>query len=209
MGTHLLFHISFYKNLDSIFSNGELASHIKVQEQRVGYTNIAHQGLQERRSTTVIPVEPNGCLHDYVPFYFAPRSPMLYAIKQGRVKDFDGNQDDIVYFVTSTDKVVDAGLPFVFTDGHAIMFITDFYNDINDLDKVDWDIMKERYWNDTEEDPDRKRRRQAEFLIHEKIGLEHFLGIAVRNERMKEIVEDKVKNYKLDLPVVVRPRFYF
>jgi hypothetical protein len=50
-----------------------------------------------------------GCLHDYVPFYFAPRSPMLYALLQGRVGGFNGSQEDIVYLVTRTDKIIDSG----------------------------------------------------------------------------------------------------
>ncbi len=34
---------------------------------------------------------------------------------------------------------------------------------------IDWEIMKDRYWNDTDEDGDRKRRRQAEFLVHQAV----------------------------------------
>ena len=47
------------------------------------------------------------------------------------------------------------------------MRFTDFFDDLKDLDKIDWDLMQSRYWNDTNDDPDRKRRRQAEFLVHE------------------------------------------
>jgi len=47
------------------------------------------------------------------------------------------------------------------------MDYTDFFDDLKDLDKVDWALMKQRYWNDTNDDPDRKRRRQAEFLVHD------------------------------------------
>ena len=52
---------------------------------------------------------------------------------------------------------------FVFTDGHAIMQLSKFYDDLGYLTEIDWDIMEEKYWRDTIEDPDRKRRRQAEF----------------------------------------------
>ena len=44
---------------------------------------------------------------------------------------------------------------------------TDFFDRLDDLDKVDWKIMKSKYWNDTDEDPDRKRRRRAEYLVHQ------------------------------------------
>ena len=31
---------------------------------------------------------------------------------------------------------------------------------------IDWELMESKYWHDTDEDNSRKRRRQAEFLIH-------------------------------------------
>ncbi|WP_353620333.1 DarT ssDNA thymidine ADP-ribosyltransferase family protein [Geobacillus sp. AYS3] len=33
----------------------------------------AHTRIQDRRLTTLVPLPPYGTLHDYVPFYFAPR----------------------------------------------------------------------------------------------------------------------------------------
>lgn len=102
---------------------------------------------------------------DYVPFYFAPRSPMLYAIDRGAVAGYQGGQAPIIYLCSTVEAVVEKGLEWVFTEGHAEMAYTDFFNDVADLDKVDWKLMREKYWNDTDEDGDRKRRRQAEFLV--------------------------------------------
>lgn len=209
MEAKFLYHITHYKNLSSIFENGGLSAYLQISNQHLSYRNIAHNGIQERRATTSLPIYPFGFLHDYVPFYFAPRSPMLYAIKQGRVEGLKGNQDQIVYLVTRTDIIKDAGLLFVFTDGHAIMYFSDFYNDLSDINQVDWSIMKEKFWNDTVDDPDRKRRRQAEFLIHQFIGLEHFLGIAVRNKKMKENVDDILSKHSIELPVLIKPDYYF
>lgn len=47
------------------------------------------------------------------------------------------------------------------------MDYTDFFDDLENLPKVDWNLMEAKYWHDTNDDPDRKRRRQAEFLVHE------------------------------------------
>jgi hypothetical protein len=47
--------------------------------------SIAYEGIQQRRSEIEIPIPPYGILHDYIPFYFAPRSPMLYAIHKGMI----------------------------------------------------------------------------------------------------------------------------
>ena len=40
-----------------------------------------------------------------------------------------------------------------------------FYNNIDDLTKLDWDIISKQYWYNTEDDYDRMRRKQAEFLV--------------------------------------------
>lgn len=91
---------------------------------------------------------------------------MLYAIANGRVANYDGGQRKIVYLVSSCEDVKEEGLKFVFTDGHAAKRFTQQYEDLEALDKIDWDLMDARYWADTDDDNDRKRRRQAEFLVH-------------------------------------------
>jgi hypothetical protein len=97
-------------------------------------------------------------LHDYVPFYFAPRSPMLGAIHIGNVTGYTSGQQSIVHLVTTAEAIAEADLGFVFSDGHAVMGYTSFYDDLNEIDAaIDWDIMGTRYWRDTEEDGDRCR----------------------------------------------------
>jgi len=147
---------------------------------------IAHQNIQIRRSTTEVPVPPYEMLHDYVPCYFASRSPMLYVIKNGKVEGYPGTQSDIIYLVTKTNTIAESERDFVFTDGHAIMALTDFYNDLAYLEEIDWSVMQSTYLNDTDKFPDRKRRRQAEFLVYESISLNLLLGVVVFNKQIKK-----------------------
>lgn len=209
MDKRLLYHMTHYHNLRSILENGGLSAYSHILKRNVSYTNMAHQNIQDRRARRIIEVPPGGNLHDYVPFYFATRSPMLSALIHGRVQGFDGNEEDIIYLATRTDIIKESNLPFVFSDGHGIIDITEFYNNLADLDKVDWDIMKERYWKDTLEDPDRERRRQAEFLVFQFVDINYFLGIGVKNEKMKQVVMDILNEYGIDFPVLVRKNFYF
>ena len=89
---------------------------------------------------------------------------MLFAISRGAVEGYAEGQNPVIYLCSTVETVQQARLRWVFTEGHADMDYTDFFDDLKDLDKVDWALMKQRYWNDTNDDPDRKRRRQAEFL---------------------------------------------
>ena len=40
--------------------------------------------LQAKRAARPVVCGPGGSLHDYVPFYFGPRSPMLFQLHTGR-----------------------------------------------------------------------------------------------------------------------------
>ncbi|NOQ45953.1 MAG: DUF4433 domain-containing protein [Desulfobulbaceae bacterium] len=204
-----LCHITHIRNLAGIVKNGFLLSQSRVQAERVGFVSIAHNTLQDRRATTPVPCGPGGTLHDYVPFYFAPRSPMLYAINQGNVEGYDEGQGPVLHLVTSIGSVLDAGVKFVFTDGHGIMAFTDFYDNLQDLDQVDWDLMKASYWADTEEDSDRRRRRQAEFLIHDRFPLQYVEEIGVIDETVQAEVEFIIKASAFQPGITVQRKWYY
>lgn len=146
-----IYHITHMRNLAGILEQGGL--HCDRNAQQLKSIQIGHQHIKARRMARVVPLPPNGTLGDYVPFYFAPRSPMLYAIHNGAVVGYTGGQEPVVHLVSSVEDVRDSGLEWVFTEGHAEMAFSDFFGDLEDLDKVDWKVMGSSYWFDTNEDP--------------------------------------------------------
>lgn len=134
---------------------------------------------------------------------------MLYTIGKGNVDGYPASQDSIIYITSSAQAVAQAGLRFVFTDGHAIMSFTRTYDDLSQLNRVDWDLMNARLWYDTSSDSDRKRRRQAEFLVREQFPWYLVDMIVVKTERMKKTVEALLANYALATPVVVERSWYY
>jgi hypothetical protein len=56
MEPKLLYHITYFENLKSILQNNGLSAHSLVVDQHIGYTNIANDEIQARRSSTNIPV---------------------------------------------------------------------------------------------------------------------------------------------------------
>ena len=204
-----IYHITPIENLRMILEAGELRAKRALDQEDTGYTNIAHQTIQDRRAHTPVPCGPGGVLHDYVPFYFGPRSPMLYTISRGNVEGFSGGQQSIIHLVSTVQTVQVARLGFVFADGHGIMAITDFYDDLAQLDEVDWPLMNSRYWFDTDDDLDRKRRRQAEFLVHERFPVSLIQGIGVISQQKKIETEALLAEFGLAIPVFVRPVWYY
>ena len=71
-----LFHITAIANLPAILASGALLSKNGGAAAGINYQNIAHSGAQGARAIRAVPEPLGGVVHDYVPFYFAPRSPM-------------------------------------------------------------------------------------------------------------------------------------
>ncbi|MFN7018828.1 MAG: DUF4433 domain-containing protein [Fimbriimonadales bacterium] len=162
-----IYHMTHIGNLESIIKASRLYSDAAASAYNP--RSIAYLDLKKKRKEKTVPVPPNGVVADYVPFYFAPRSPMLYAIHKGCVRS-GLSQTEIVYLVTSVETIARAGKLFVFTDRHPISSFPRFSNDLNLLNQfVDWNVMRSEYWHDTPQYPNRQSRRQAEFLVHQAV----------------------------------------
>lgn len=185
-----IYHITHIRNLPSILEQGGLWCDGEAARQRLCTVAIAHDHIKHRRANRRVPLGPGGSLADYVPFYFAPRSPMLYAICQGAVEGYGGGQENVLHLVSSAERIAQEGLRFAYTEGHAVMAPSEFYDDLKDLGRIDWPLMRSRYWFDTDEDPDRKRRRQAEFLVHRFAPLPCLLEIGVMTEPVAQRVSE-------------------
>lgn len=204
-----IYHITHIDNLESILSECGLLAYNVMVETQTNYTNIAYGNIQYRRATTYVPCGEGGVLHDYVPFYFAPRSPMLYTISRGNVENYTQGQAAVIHLVSSIENIEAENLSFVFTDGHAVMTFTEFFDDLNYLGAIDWDVMGSRYWFDTNEDNDRKRRRQAEFLVRNFLPWELITEIGVIDYTIQSQVENILQNFTDQTPVRVHKDWYY
>ena len=168
------------------------------------------QDFIDRRATTKVPCSAGGYLHDYVPFYFAPRSPMLYAIHKENVDSYSGGQQPIIHLVSEAYTINSLKLKFAFTDGHAIMAYSEFYDDMSDLQSViDWELMKSKYWANTPDDPNRKWRRQAEFLVYENCPWSLIQEIGVINKTIAEQVQLILTAFNIQIPVSIYQNWYY
>ncbi|WP_204104258.1 MULTISPECIES: DUF4433 domain-containing protein [Spirulina sp. CCY15215] len=205
-----IYHITHIRNLPSIIRVGGILANNRLQRQQIDYTDIAHASIQDRRAYISVPCSERGTLHDYVPFYFAARSPMLYSLNKGNIKGYTDGQTPILYFVTDIDEILDEEIPFTFTDGHAIMGYSEFYDNWECLEwAIDWEIMEARYWSDTDEDGDRKRRRQAEFLVYECCPWTCIKEIGVINSTMQTKVREILQTVAHQPSVTIQSSWYY
>lgn len=215
-----LFHITSIANLPGICAAGALLSKNAGAAAGIDYQNIAHKGAQGARAGRAVPNPPGGVVHDYVPFYFAPRSPMLSAIDHGRVTNCPWRQGDIVHLETTVDRVVAGTVSFVFYDRNATLAFSQPFTDLARLDTVAWDLLTEqprldgfcKYWQNrynVERYVDRMERRQAEFLVRERVPLDRLVRIGVMDANRAAEVRAILAAGGINLALEVKPEWYF
>lgn len=196
-------------SLVTLARRGGLHAPAFIPHDGLPYCAIHDESIRIRRGGRGIPCGPCGTVDDYVSFYLGPRSPMLYRIWKGEV-EFGGGQRPIVYLVSSVERLQELGLQFVFSDGHGLAEITRWYDEPDQLDHLDWTAIQARFWLDTEEDPDRCRRKQAELLIHRFVPWEALVGIAVLDQEMARELETRLESVVAEIPYLnARPDWYY
>lgn len=216
-----LFHITAIANLPAICAAGALLSKSRGAANGIAYQNIAHGGAQGARAVRRLPDPPGGGVHDFVPFYFAPRSPMLMAINGGKVAGCDLRQADIVHIETTVEAITGAGASFVFFDRNATLAFSTPHTDLGRIDEaVAWDLLTEqprldgfcKYWHTMPSNAryvDRMERRQAEFLVKDSVALNAVTRIGVIDIERQAEVSAILQAAGVNLPVVVMKDWYF
>lgn len=203
----LIFRITHRDNLRWILRNGIACRGGARQDPR--FRRIGNPELIEARCHRPVPIAPGGTLADYVPFYFTPFSPMLLNIKTGYGGIPRVPNDDIVILVSSLRRAEQDGLQFVFTNRHAYLIAAEYFNNLADLDRVDWDLLQRRDFKRDPEDPDKFERYQAEALIRDLVPTRSLLGVVCHAEALTDRVTADVSALGLDLKVICRPNWYF
>jgi len=205
----MVFRIEHIDNLDHILRNGMFTkAHASVNPNHVF---IGHAQLTaDRHAWPVLPCdiaqpEEYGTLGDYVPFYFGPRSPMLYVIKNGYQGVPRRSQRDIVYLCCRFRIVEQSGTRFAFTDGHAKNRVTAFYGQSSNLNNLHWGAIYAAKWNNREDDLDRERRKQAEMLVHDHVPPEWIDALVVYDDDVRTFAQNLLQRANHKAIVRVNP----
>ena len=104
-----IYHITHIRNLPDIVKREGLLSDAQLLKQggpqrRVGMSHIKRRRLEEIEVTC----HSGTKVGEYVPFYFSPRSVMLYILNRGNHPDIDYNegQEPIVHLEADLYQVV-------------------------------------------------------------------------------------------------------
>lgn len=184
------YHITHIRNLISILESGLLARN-EIDSSR--YYDISDQQIQNKRHVKKANHLQEKSLHDFVPLFFAIRPPMLYSIRDC--------QDELLYLHIRPEII---SHPFImFTDGNATSKKTKQFTNLDDLELIDWALLRKSYWGAS--DPaihrENKRKRSAEILIPTRVDPSMIFMISSKTEEIRRIVSATViaKNMEIDV----------
>jgi hypothetical protein len=148
---------------------------------------------------------------EYVPFYFCPRSIMLYLLYMANHPEltYRGGQGPIIHLEADLREVVawaDAQpRPWAFALSNAGAYYTEFRNSLGDLSEIDWAAVAARDWSAREV----KEAKQAEFLVHETVPWRLVSSIGVHSQAIADKVVGILAGAAHAPPVIVRPDWYY
>lgn len=202
----LIFRITHVANVPWILANGLHCSNGPLSDPN--YVQIGNVDIIARRTQRAVPLAPGGTLSDYIPFYFTPYSPMLLNIKTGYNGVTQRPMEEIAILVSSLREVQKHGIGFVFSDRHAYLQATNFYNDLERLDQIDWTILQARDFRRNPEDPGKFERYQAEALIHRHLPVAALSGVVCYGQKQQEHIQKNCDNFGLPMKVLRKPDWY-
>ena len=131
-----IYHIVHLDKLPFILRSGGLFCDAVIQQYPQMGTTIGMQSIKERRLNNSIPSYPDLMVGGCVPFYFCPRSVMLYLIHmRNQELSYRDGQASIVHLVAdlyaTTQWAQENNLRWVFTKSNAGAEYFESYNAIS------------------------------------------------------------------------------
>jgi hypothetical protein len=193
-----IYHITAIANLPEILRAGGLfcdADLASLDHEVIGYSHIKQRRLTEIR----IPCCANRFVGEFVPFYYCPRSPMLYTLNIGNTGKPIGCQREVVHLVSTVGAAIDLGVPWAISDGNAGAHHACFDSRLTAFDALDWQAIRSTAWKG------KVHEKCAEFLVSR-----FFPWQAVRHIGcMDSAVADKVRSIVGAAPAVTVQRAWY
>ena len=207
-----IYHIVHVDRLVSIVKDGYLWCDAKMA-QLSGHTGtaIGMASIKERRlKQLTLASHPGLHVGDCVPFYFCPRSVMLYVIHMANNAEltYRGGQGPILHLEADLRQTVawaDANRRrWAFTSSNAGSRHFDDYADSRHLDKLDWDAIHAKDWAGEKQDG-----KQAEFLIEHSFPWTLVTRIGALSARVRSQALDSMAGTSHRPIVEVKPEWYY
>lgn len=206
-----LYHICHVDRLPSILADGCLWCDAEIVRRTPEGTTIGMSSIKQRRlSELTLSSYPDLHVGDCVPFYFCPRSVMLYLIHRANHEElaYRGGQGPIIHLEADLHSAVTWANQhhqrWAFTLSNAGSYYFEDRRDLAQLHEIDWDAVQARVWNQC------KEGKQAEFLLEQSFPVSLIERIGVHSRLVYQQVVNALatNNYKKPAVEILTDWYY-
>ena len=208
-----IYHIVHVDRLSSILTDRCLWSDAVISQctnngSMIGLSNIKQRRLHELTLNSY----PDLHVGDCVPFYFCPRSVMLYLIHRRHPElAYQGGQEPIIHLQADFNRVItwansqNPAVRWAFTSSNAGSKYFEDFNDLNLLNnEINWNAVNANDWRD----PNIKEGKQAEFLLENQFPWHLIEHIGVHPSHYTQVV-NALRGQQHQPRVTVEPTWYY
>lgn len=207
-----IYHITHVDNLATIAHEGVLLCDATIVA-RGGPTVTIGMSEIKRRRIEEIPVSchPGTNVGDYVPFYFCPRSVMLFLIHCANHPDltYRGGQEPIAHLEADLHEVVEwaesKDRRWAFSLSNAGSYYAEICEGLDRLHQINWAAVAETDFRTAEV----KEGKQAEFLVHGSFPWKLVRRIGVYSTAIKIRAEAGLAHTSHRPPVEILRHWYY
>lgn len=216
--TPCIYHITHVNNLPAIIANGGLISDAAMIARGGPAATIGMGTIKQRRLSLPVDCHPGLHVGDCVPFYFCPRSIMLYVIHCANhpALTYRGGQGPIVHLEADLAAVVawanQQPRRWAFSLSNAGATYTRFCNSLNDLHHIDWDAVASIDFSAgvcTPSGNPVKEGKQAEFLLQDDFPWSLVQRIGVSAQAIATRAQAAIAKAAHKPQISVQPNWYF
>lgn len=207
-----IYHIAHVDRLASIVTDGFLWCDAEIIQRASAGTSIGMSITKERRLLRLkLTSHPDLHVGDCVPFYFCPRSVMLYMIHMANhpALTYRGGQEPILHFEADLHATIQWANAqrrrWAFTSSNAASRYFEDYSDLADLEQINWAAVDASDWRADKD----KEGKQAEFLLEHCFPWHLIERIGVRSDKLRQQVGNILPAEGHCPAVEVRPDWYY
>lgn len=206
-----LFHIVHVSRLASILRDGHLYCDSLMADREECGATIGMSTIKLRRQRNYLTSHKNLTVSECVPFYFCPRSVMLYLLYMCNHPDLEyrGGQTPILHLQFDLLRVVDWANAhdkrWAFTLSNAGAKFFEDRSDLAQLFEVNWEAVRATDFRDA----DIKEGKQAEFLVEKCVPWQLVEEIGVHRTGPLSQIEAELAVNTHRPPTIVHPEWYY
>jgi len=206
-----IYHIVHVDKLTAITADGFLYSDAEMAQRPANGTVIGMNNIKARRMNELtLASHPDLYVGQCVPFYFCPRSVMLFLIHRRNAElAYQGGQAPIVHLVADLHAVVAwvqaNDKRWAFSLSNAGSYYFEDRCDLARLHEINWSAVQTGQWAGSPT----KEEKQAEFLIERRFPWHLIEEIAVYNQATGQQATQAIAGAAHRPHVERRPAWYY